>query len=860
MCCWHTVSERQVFQIRNRYFGAVLRQDMAWFDRNETGALTTRMSDGIDRIRDGIGDKLGAMFAYVAAFVAGFIVAFCNSWQMTLVMIAFFPIIFGPLGISSKIMSKAIAKEQTQYTVAGAAAEEVIHGIRTVAAFNGQQKEIKRYSSILDDAMHYGVKKAFLTSFGIAFVIALLFISMAVSFWYGTKLVVSEQITPGTVFAVFWAVIGGTFSLGQAAPQFGVLISSVTAAAPIFTIIDREPSIDSMSKSGKRLEHVQGRISITDVHFSYPSRPEVEVLKGISLSIESGQHIALVGHSGCGKSTLVGLLLRFYEQQSGQVFIDNVPTSDLNIEHLRNIIGVVSQEPALFADTLENNIRLGRDDISHEEIEKCCRMANAHEFIMKLNKGYKTRIGDGGVQLSGGQKQRVAIARALARNPRILILDEATSALDAESESIVQQALENAQSGRTTISIAHRLSTIKNVDHIYVFENGRIVEDGNHDVLIARNGHYAELVRAQEIEQLKHDETGDEECEFTSFRRKSLLRESTMRKMSTRLARAISQLSNTIEKDVASLEEEAKEEKVKGASILDIIRYARKEWYTLVMAVVFAFVRGMTFPIFSIIYGRMFKTLTAGDEEQKLHGAAMNGIWFTLLGVSSGISTIISGFLFGKAGESLTKRLRLSLFTNIVEQDGEYFDRADHATGKLTTRLATDAPNIRAAIDQRFADVVAAVSSIIAGISIAFSYGPKMAPIGILTAVTLISLQTLIAQFLKRRGQKDAVKAEEPSRLATEAIEQHRTVQYLTREKFFVDKFISEMSGPHKRVIEALNTASISLLAFATYFPEYVRARLSAALLFQMLRQKPKIDSVSPHGKRSVGLILSIRI
>ncbi|KAJ1370038.1 hypothetical protein KIN20_031668 [Parelaphostrongylus tenuis] len=313
------------------------------------------------------------------------------------------------------------------------------------------------------------------------------------------------------------------------------------------------------------------------------------------------------------------------------------------------------------------------------------------------------------------------------------------------------------------------------------------------------------------------------------------------------------------------------------------------------MAVVFAFVRGMTFPIFSIIYGKMFKTLTAGDKQQKLHGATMNGIWFTLLGVSSGISTLISGFLLGKAGESLTRRLRLSLFTNIVQQDGEYFDRADHATGRLTTRLSTDAPNIRAAIDQRFADVAAAVSSIIAGISIAFSYGPKMAPIGILTAVALISLQTAIAHFLKRQGQKDAVKAEEFSRLATEAIEQHRTVQSLTREKFFVDKFISRISGPHKRsiyrgiiesltyalsvsfvcfnfaiaysygiwlirrrscspytvfqVIEALNTTSMSLTAFATYFPEYVRARLSAALLFQMLRQKPKIDSISTYGK-----------
>ncbi|XGW12862.1 hypothetical protein V3C99_013481 [Haemonchus contortus] len=888
MCCWHTVCERQVYQIRNRFFGSVIRQDMAWFDQNDSGALTTRMSDGIDRIRDGIGDKLGAMFAYFATFIAGITVALSCSWQMTLVMIGFFPIFFGPLTVTSMIMGKVVPKEQEFYVRAGSTAEEVVNGIRTVVAFNGQEKEIKRYSDYLEQGMRQGMVKAFLTSFGTAFIMGSLFVSMGISFWYGTKLVISGAITPGTVFSVFWAVIGGAFAVGQAAPQIGVLISSMTAAAPIFSIIDRKPPIDSLSQEGRVLEDVRGRISISNVHFSYPSRPEVEVLKGVSLNVESGQHIALVGHSGCGKSTLFGLLLRFYEQQSGKVSIDDVLVSDINVEHLRNIIGVVSQEPALFADTVENNIRLGRADISQKEMEDCCKMANAHEFIMNLSQGYQTKIGEGGVQLSGGQKQRVAIARALVRNPRILLLDEATSALDAESESIVQQALENAQSGRTTISIAHRLSTIKNVDRIYVFNNGRIVEDGNHDDLMKMNGLYSELVRAQEIEQLEKAGSDEETAEHNV---------TLMRRRSKRLSQSISRPTELRGQELENLEEEVEEKKVKGASLLDILKFARQEWCQLAVALILAVARGMTFPVFSIIYGQMFKTLTSGSNSQKLHGATMNAIWFSLLGISSGISTMISGYLFGRIGESLTNRLRISLFTNIVKQDGEYFDHEDHASGKLTTRLATDAPNIRAAIDQRLADVVSAVSSIIGGISIAFSYGPAMAPIGVLTAVTLITLQTLVARYLKVRGQRDAVLAEEPSRLATEAIEQHKTVQYLTKERQFLDKFVTQMHGPHKRaifrgivqsltyalsvsfvnlnfaiaylygiwlvgrricspytvfqVIESLNTASMSLIAFATYFPEYVRARLSAALLFRMLRDKPKIDSLSPLGMQT---------
>ncbi|GMS77892.1 hypothetical protein PENTCL1PPCAC_67, partial [Pristionchus entomophagus] len=342
------------------------------------------------------------------------------------------------------------------------------------------------------------------------------------------------------------------------------------------------------------------------------------------------------------------------------------------------------------------------------------------------------------------------------------------------------------------------------------------------------------------------------------------------------------------------IQDEASKEKVDPSSLWTIIQYARKEWWMLIFGVFFSIIRGLTFPIFSIIYGQMFATFSGGSNEDKLHSAMINAVYFTLIGCSAFISTLASGYLLGRAGELLTCRMRVSLFTSILSQDGAYFD--EHAPGRLTMRLTSDAPNIRAAIDQRLADVLQAISSIVAAIAIAFIYGPLMAPIGVLTAGTLMVIQTLVAKYLKQKGQKDAMKAEEPARLAAEAIEQHKTVAYLTRERYFVEEFIKGMEEPYKRaifrgiihsttyslhlsyvlfnfavayrygvwlisikratpyivfqVIEALNQASLSLISVGTYFPEYVRARLSAGLLFKLLNITPSIDSLSDEGEK----------
>lgn len=270
---------------------------------------------------------------------------------------------------------------------------------------------------------------------------------------------------------------------------------AMVAAARVFQLLDRKPLIDANPSTGLKVNEVQGNVDVQDAEFHYPTRPNIQILKRLQLSIKKGESIALVGESGCGKSTVIQLIQRLYDLENGKIEIEDQNIEALNLPWLRSRLGLVSQEPVLFDRTIAENIQYGDNEreVAMDEVLECARRANIHNFVNALPAGYDTKVGSKGTQLSGGQKQRVAIARALVRNPKILLLDEATSALDTESEKIVQDALDAAQVGRTTITIAHRLSTIKNVDQIYIIDNGQIVEHGSHEELLNQQGHYHKL-------------------------------------------------------------------------------------------------------------------------------------------------------------------------------------------------------------------------------------------------------------------------------------------------------------------------------------------------------------------------------
>nr|CAI9699411.1 unnamed protein product [Rangifer tarandus platyrhynchus] len=467
-------------------------------DKTDYGKkLEKEMTTDVSKINEGIGDKIGMLFQAIATFFTSFIVGFTEGWKLTLVILAISPVVGLSAAIWAKILSSFTDKELLAYANAGAVAEEVLAAVRTVIAFGGQNKELERYNKNLEEAKRIGIKKAITANISMGAAFLLIYASYALAFWYGTSLVLSREYSIGQVLMVFFSVLIGAFSIGQASPNIEAFANARGAAYEVFKIIDNKPSIDSYSKTGHKPDNIKGNLEFRNVHFHYPSRSEVKILKGLNLKVGSGQTVALVGNSGCGKSTTVQLMQRLYDPTEGMVSIDGQDIRTINVRYLREIIGVVSQEPVLFATTIAENIRYGREDVTMDEIQKAVKEANAYDFIMKLPNKFDTLVGERGAQLSGGQKQRIAIARALVRNPKILLLDEATSALDTESEAVVQEALDKAREGRTCIVIAHRLSTIQNADMIVVIENGRVRERGTHQQLLAQKGVYFTMVSVQ---------------------------------------------------------------------------------------------------------------------------------------------------------------------------------------------------------------------------------------------------------------------------------------------------------------------------------------------------------------------------
>ncbi|GLD67556.1 bile salt export pump [Lates japonicus] len=912
---WVSAAARQIQRIRKTYFQKVMRMEIGWFDCNSVGELNTRISDDINKINNAIADQVSIFIERISTFVFGFMVGFIGGWKLTLVVIAVSPLIGVAAGLMAMAVARLTGRELRTYAKAGAVADEVLSSIRTVAAFGGEEKEAERYDKNLVEAQNWGVKKGMIIGVFQGYLWCIIFLCYALAFWYGSKLVIdTKELTPGSLIQVFFGVLMAAMNLGQASPCLEAFASGRAAAKTIFDTIDREPEIDCFSEEGYKLDRVKGDIEFHNVSFYYPSRPEVKILNDLSMQIKAGETTAFVGPSGSGKSTTIQLIQRFYDPTGGTVTLDGHDIRTLNIQWLRSLIGIVEQEPVLFATTIAENIRFGRPGVTMEDIILATKEANAYHFIMELPQKFDTLVGEGGGQMSGGQKQRIAIARALIRNPKILLLDMATSALDNESEAVVQEALDKVRMGRTTISIAHRLSTIRNADVIIGFEHGQAVERGTHSDLLEKKGVYFTMVILQNQGTASTTNDGVSEANEEDFdlRVRSFSRGScqSSKRSSVRL-RSQSKLSSDFVPDALSGSfkihldkeitpenecEDNEDEHVESAPVARILKYNQPEWPYMLLGSLGAAVNGSVNPIYAVLFSQILGTFAIRDLNEQRE--QINGICvlFCIVAVISFFSQFFQGYAFAKSGELLTRRLRKVGFQAMLRQEIGWFDDPINSPGALTTRLATDASMVQGATGSQIGMIVNSLSSIGASFIIAFYFSWKLTLV-IMCFLPLIGLSGVFqAKMLTGFANEDKKAMEAAGQVSSEALANIRTIAGLAKESSFVESYEEKLELPYKsakkraniyglcfgfaqcvifmayaasfryggylvsseglqymlvfRVISAVVISGTALGRASSFTPDYAKAKTAAAQFFKLLDRVPKISTSLKDGEK----------
>ncbi|KAH0970555.1 hypothetical protein GBA52_022711 [Prunus armeniaca] len=628
--------------------------------------------------------------------------------------------------------------------------------------------------------------------------------------WYGSHLVMYKGESGGRIYAAGISFVLSGLSLGMALPDLRYFTEAAVAATRIFDRIDRRPLIDGEDTQGLVLDNIRGELEFIGVKFTYPSRPDSVVLRDFNLKVEAGKTVALVGASGSGKSTAIALVQRFYDADDGVVRIDGVDIRTLQLKWIRSKMGLVSQEHALFGTSIKENIMFGKLDANMDEVTAAAMAANAHNFIRQLPQGYETKIGERGALLSGGQKQRIAIARAIIKNPVILLLDEATSALDSESETLVQNALDQASMGRTTLVVAHKLSTVRNADLIAVVSGGCIIEIGSHNQLInAQTGHYAKLAKLQR--QFSCDNVDQEQISVSSVTRSSAGRLSTAR----------SSPASTFAKSPLPLET-SQPLSHPPTSFYRLLSLNSPEWKQGLIGSLSAIAFGSVQPVYALTIGGMISAFFVQSHEEMRARIRTYSLIFSALSVISITLNLLQHYNFAYMGEQLTKRIRLQMLQKILTFETAWFDEEQNSSGALCSRLSNEASMVKSLVADRVSLLVQTTSAVtiamIMGLVVAWKLALVMIavqPLAILCFYTKkVLLSSLSANFIKAQNHS--------TQIAVEAVYNHRIVTSFGSVGKVLELFDEAQEAPRKEArkkswLAGLGMGSAQCLTFMSW-------------------------------------------
>lgn len=811
IACWMYTGERQASTLRKKYLEAVLRQDVGFFDTDaRTGDIVFSVSTDTLLVQDAISEKVGNFIHYLSTFLAGLVVGFVAAWKLALLSVAVIPGIAFAGGLYAYTLTGLTSKSRESYANAGIIAEQAIAQVRTVYSYVGESKALNSYSDAIQNTLKLGYKAGMAKGLGLGCTYGIACMSWALVFWYAGVFIRNGQTDGGKAFtAIFSAIVGG-MSLGQSFSNLGAFSKGKAAGYKLMEVIKQRPSIAHDPSNGKCLPEISGNIEFKDVTFSYPSRPDVIIFRKFSIFFPAGKTVAVVGGSGSGKSTVVSLIERFYDPNQGQVLLDNVDLKTLQLKWLRDQIGLVNQEPALFATTILENILYGMPDATMAEVEAAASAANAHSFITLLPKGYSTQVGERGVQLSGGQKQRIAIARAMLKNPKLLLLDEATSALDAGSESIVQEALDRLMVGRTTVVVAHRLCTIRNVDSIAVIQQGQVVETGTHEELIAKAGAYASLIRFQEM-------VGNRDFSNPSTRRSrsSRLSHSLSTKSLSLRSGSLRNLSYSYSTgadgriEMVSNAETERRNPAPDGYFCRLLKLNAPEWPYSIMGAAGSVLSGFIGPTFAIVMSNMIEVFYYRNPASMERKTKEYVFIYIGAGLYAVVAYLIQHYFFSIMGENLTTRVRRMMVAAILRNEVGWFDEEEHNSSLVAARLATDAADVKSAIAERISVILQNMTSLLTSFIVAFIIEWRVSLL-ILATFPLLVLANFAQQLSLKGFAGDTAKAHaKTSMIAGEGVSNIRTVAAFNAQNKILSLFCHELRLPQMRSLGRSQTAGL---------------------------------------------------